>query len=117
MTIRCIPLAVIAIDDSTLGLERSTNGEMIAYSPKAVSSRESTVEETNGRDDVDWLGVVLGDLENNLGHRLRLFEGLCSEGAGEMCRLEMLNLLEDLDCLELCELSFAMSIRGRDNKR
>ena len=34
-----------------------------------------------------------------------------------MCRLKMLNLLEDLDCLELCELSFAMSIRARDNKR
>ena len=33
-----------------------------------------------------------------------------------MCRLEMLNLLENLDCLELCELSFAMSIRARDNK-
>ena len=33
-----------------------------------------------------------------------------------MGHLEMLNLLEDLDCLELCELSFAMSNRTRDNK-
>ena len=114
MIIRLIPLAVVAIDDSTLSLERSTNGEMIACSPKAVSSREST---TNGRDDIDWVDVVLGDLKNNLGHRLRLFEGLRSEGAGEMCRLKMLNLLDDLDCLELCELSIAMSIRARDNKR
>ena len=65
MIIGLIPLAVVAIDDSTLSLERSTNGEMIACSPKAVSSRESTVEETNGRDDVDWVGVVLQRLENN----------------------------------------------------
>ena len=81
MIIRRIPLAVVAIDDSTLDLERSTNGEMIACSPKAVSSRESTVEETDGRDDIDWVDVVLGDLENNLDHRLRLFEEypwLCS---------------------------------------
>ena len=33
-----------------------------------------------------------------------------------MNRLEMLNLLEDLDRLKLCELCFAMSIRARDNK-
>ena len=33
-----------------------------------------------------------------------------------MNRLEMLNLLKDLDRLELCELYFAMSIRTRDNK-
>ena len=33
-----------------------------------------------------------------------------------MNRLEMLNLLEDFDRLELCELCFAMSIRTRDNK-
>ena len=61
---------MVAIDDSTLSLERSTNGEMIACSPKAVSPR---VEETNGRDDVDWVDVALGDLENIFGHRL-LFE-------------------------------------------
>ena len=35
---------------------------MIACSPKAASPRESTVEETDGRDDVDWMGVVLWDL-------------------------------------------------------
>ena len=29
----------------------------------------------------------------------------------------MLNRLEDLDCLKLCEVFFAMSIRARDNKR
>ena len=89
---------------------------MIACSPKTVSLRKSTVEENNGRDDVDWMD--LGDLENNFAHWL-LFEEcpwLCSEGAGEMGRLEMLNLLKDLDCLELCELSFAMSMRARDNK-
>ena len=83
---------------------------MIAGSPEAVSPRESTVEETNGRDDVDWVGVVLGDLEDDLGNRLQLFEGypwLCPEGAGEMGSLK----LKDLDCLELCELSFAMLIR------
>ena len=34
-----------------------------------------------------------------------------------MGRLEMLNLLGDLDCLERCELSFAISMRARDNKR
>ena len=89
-------------------------------SPHAVSPRESTVEGTNGRDGADWVGVVLRDLENNFGHRLLLFEEypwFCSEGVGDMGRLEMLNLLEDLDCLEFCELSFAMSIRARDNKR
>ena len=120
MIIRRIPLEVAAIDDSTLSLERNRNGEMIAYSPKAVSPREPTVPETNGIDDVDWVGVVLGDLENNFGNRLQLFEGypwLCPEGADEMGRLKMLSLLEDLDCLELCELSFAMSIRTRDNKQ
>ena len=94
---------------------------MIACSPKAVSPRESTVAETNERDDVDWLGVVLGDLENIFGNfRLELFgeyPWFCSEGASEMGRLKMLNMLDDLDCLELCELSFAMSIRGRSNKR
>ena len=103
---------MVVIDDSTLSLERSTNGEKIACSPKAVSLRKYTVEETNGRDDVDWVGVVLGDLEDDLGNRLQLFEGypwLCPEEAGEMGRLE----LKDLDCLELCELSFAMSIRTR----
>ena len=108
------------MDDSTLSLKRSMNGEIIACSPEAVSLRESTVEEAKGRDDVDWVGVVLGELENNLGHRLQLFgeyPWLCSEGASEMGRLKMLNMLEDLDCLELCELSFAMSIRGRSNKR
>jgi hypothetical protein len=104
-----------------LSLERNTNRETISCSPKAVSPRESTVEETNGRDDVDWVGVVLRDLENNFGNRLQLFEEFpwfCSEGAGEMGRLEVLNLLEDLNCLELCELSFAMSVSlARDNKR
>ena len=70
---------------------------MIACSPKAASPRESTVEETDGGDDVDWLGVVLRDLENN-------------------GRPKMLNLLKDLDCLKLCELSFAMSIRAIYNK-
>ena len=49
------------------------NGEIIACSPEAVSLRESTVEEAKGRDDVDWVGVVLGELENNFGHRLQLF--------------------------------------------
>ena len=33
-----------------------------------------------------------------------------------MGRLEMLNLLEDLGCLELRELSFAMLIKKGDNK-
>ena len=109
------------MDDSTLSLKRSMpNGEIIACSPEAVSLRESTVEEAKGRDDVDWVGVVLGELENNFGHRLQLFgeyPWLCSEGASEMGRLEMLNLLGDLDCLERCELSFAISMRTRDNKR
>jgi hypothetical protein len=110
---------VVAIDDSIFSLERNTNRGMIAYSPKAVLPRESTVEEDNERDDVDWLGVVLGDLENNFGNfRLELFGEYpwsCSdsEGPSEMGRLK----LEDLDCLELCELSFAMSIGGRRNKR
>jgi hypothetical protein len=114
--IRRIPLGVVAIDDSTLSLERSTNGEMIACSPKAVSPCESTVEETNGRDDVDWVGVVLRDFRNNFGN-FRLQPWFCSEEVGEMGRLKMLNLLEDLDCSELCELCFAMSIRARGNKR
>ena len=96
---RHIPLEVVALDDSTLSLERSTNGEMIACLPETVSPRESTVEETNGRDDVDWVGFVLWDLENN-------------------GRPKMLNLLEDLDCLGLWELSFAIFlIRPTDNKR
>ena len=100
---------MVAIDDSTLNLERSTNGEMIACSPEAVSPRESTIEEANGRHDVDWVGVVLGYLEDDFGNRLQLFEGyplLCPEGAGEMGLK-----LKDLDCLEHCELSLAMSIR------
>ena len=91
---------------------------MIAYSPKAVSPRESTVPQTNGIDNVDWVGVVLGDLENNFRHGFQLFEEfswLCSEGAGEIGRLGMLN--QDFDCLAFCELSFAISIRARDNKR
>ena len=53
MIIRRIPLGVVALDGSTLRLERITNGEMIAGSLEAVSPRELTVEETNGRDDVD----------------------------------------------------------------
>ena len=56
---------------------------MIACSPKAVSPREYTVEETDGRDDDDWVSVVLWNLENNFGNR-QLFEGspwLCFEGA------------------------------------
>ena len=70
-----MPLEVVAIDDSTLSLERGTTGEMIVYSPKADSPRElSTVEETDGRDDVDRVGVVLRDLENDFGKR-QLFEG------------------------------------------
>ena len=69
-----MPLGVVALDDSTSSLERSTNGEMIVCSPKAVSPQESTVEEKDGRDDVDWVGVVLRDLENNFGNR-QLFEG------------------------------------------
>ena len=67
--IRCMPLGVIPIGDSTSSLERSTNGEMIVCSPKAVSPRESTVEETDGRDNVDRVGVVLRDLENDFGKR------------------------------------------------
>ena len=94
---------------------------MIACSPKAVSPRESTVEEANERADVDWLGVVLGDLANIFGNfRLELlgeYPWFCSEGASEMGRLKMLNTLEDLDCLELCGLSLAMSIGGRSDKR
>ena len=46
----------------TSSLERSMNGEMMACSPKEVSPGESTIEETNGRDDVDGMGV---DLEEN----------------------------------------------------
>ena len=56
---------------------------MIACSPKAVSPREYTVEETDGRDDDDWVSVVLWNSENNFGNR-QLFEGspwLCFEGA------------------------------------
>jgi hypothetical protein len=90
--IQRIPLGVLAIDDSILSLERSTKGEMIACLPKAVLPRESAVEGTNGRDDIDWVGVVLGSFEKKFGNRLLLFEGY------------------------LCELSFAMSIRDRDNK-
>ena len=55
---------------------------MIVCSPKAVSPREYKVEETDGRDDDDWVSVVLWNLENNFGNR-QLFEGspwLCSEG-------------------------------------
>ena len=47
---------------------------MIVCSPKAVSPREYTVEETDGRDDDDWVSVVLWDLENHFGKR-QLFEG------------------------------------------
>ena len=119
--IQRLPLEVTAIDDSTLSLEISKNRETIACSPKAVSPQESTVEETNKSDDVDWVGVVLRDLESNFGNfRLELFgeyPWFCSERASEMGRLKMLNMLEDLDCLKLCELSFAMLIRGRSNKR
>ena len=114
--IRRIPLGVVAIDDSTLSLERSTKEEMVACSPKAVSPRESTDEETNRRDDVDQVGVVLGDLENNLGHRLQLFEEcpwLCSEGAGEMVRLKMLSLLEDF----WNSVNYPLPCRARDNKQ
>jgi hypothetical protein len=112
-----MPLGVVAVDDSTLCLESSTNGQMIGCSPEAVSPRESTVEETSDRrDDVDSVGVVvLGDLEDDFGHRLLIFEEcpwLPSEGAGEIGRLKMLNILEDFDCLELCGLSFAMSIKA-----
>jgi len=94
----------------------------VACSPNAVSPRESNVEETNGRDDVDWVRVVLRDLEDNFGNKLEVqlfeeFPWLSSKGAGEIGRLKLLNQLEDLECLELCELSFAMSIRARDNKR
>ena len=109
--IRRIPFGVLAIDDSALSLHRRTNREMIACSPKAVSQRESTVEVTNGRDDVVWEGVVLEDLENDFSHVLKLVEEcpwLGSEGAREM-GLKTLNLLEDLDCF--------MPIRARDNKR
>ena len=70
---------------------------MMACSPKTVSPRESSVEETNRRDKVNWVGVVLWDLETN--------------GSPKM-----LNPLKDLDCLELYELSFATLIRARDNK-
>ena len=48
-----------------------------------TSPRESTVEETNSRYDVDWLGVVRRGLRNNFGNR-QLFEEfrrVCSEGA------------------------------------
>ena len=120
MIIRCIPIGVVTIDDdSTCSSKSSTNGEMIAFSPNAVSPRESTVEEANGRDDVNRAGVVLGDLEDNFGHKLLLFEEypwFCSRGVVEMDHLEMLNLLEALDCLELCELSLAMSMGVRDKR-
>ena len=110
--IRRIPFGVLAMDDSALSLQRRTNREMIACSPKAVSQRESTVEVTNGRDEVDWEGVVLGDLRNDFSHVLKLVREecpwLCSEGAREV-GLKTLNLLEDLDCF--------MPIRARDNKR
>ena len=65
---------MVAIDGSALSFKRSTNGKMITCSPKAVSPQESTVEVTNGRDDVDWVGVVLGDLENDFSHVPKLFE-------------------------------------------
>ena len=39
---------------------------MGACSPKAVSPRESTIEQTNGRGDVECVGVVLRSLENNI---------------------------------------------------
>ena len=50
-----MPLGVVALDDSTSSLGRSTNGEMIVCSPKAVSPQKSTVEEKDGRDDVDLM--------------------------------------------------------------
>ena len=56
--IRRLPLGVVATDDSTLSLERSPNGEMVACSPEAVSPQESTGVETNGGDDVDSVGMV-----------------------------------------------------------
>ena len=65
---------MVAIDGSALSLERSTNGEMIACSPKAVSPQASTAEVANGRDDVDGVGVILGDLENDFSHVPKLFE-------------------------------------------
>ena len=77
--IRRIPLGVVAIDDSTISLERSTNEEMIARPPDAVSPRESTVEETNGRDDVDWLSNVRQDLESDFN---RFQHWFCSERVG-----------------------------------
>ena len=67
----------------------------MACSPKAVSPQASTAEVANGRDDVDGVGVVLGDLENDFSHVPKLFgecPWLCSEG--EMARLKM----EDFDC-------------------
>jgi len=78
----------------------------LACSPKAISPRESNVEETNGRDDVDWVGVVLRDLEDNISNRLevQLFEEFpwlldCSEGASEIGHLRLLNQLEDFEGL------------------
>ena len=55
---------------------------MIVCSPKAVSPREYTVEEKDGRDNDDWVGVVLRDLENHFGERQLFKESpwLCSEG-------------------------------------
>ena len=56
------------------------------------------------------MGVMLEDLENNF--HGQLFEEcpwLCSEGVGELRRLKMLSLLEDLDCF--------MSIWVKDKKR
>ena len=47
---------------------------MIVCLPKAVSPGETTVEEKEGRDDDDWVGVVLWNLENNFGNR-QLFAG------------------------------------------
>ena len=47
-----------------------------------TSPRETSVEGTNGRDDVDWVGVVLRGLRNNFGNRQlsEEFPKVCSEG-------------------------------------
>ena len=64
-----MPLEVVAIDGSTLSKfkKRYERGDNSAL----TSPRESTVEEANGRDDIDWLR----GLRNNFGNK-QLFEEL-----------------------------------------
>ena len=109
-------------------LHLSMYKEKKRYLPKGVSPPGCSVVEVRERKNVDWLGDVLVNLLKNF--CLRLFEGcpwLPSEGECEMERFGLLKKLWKgsttvermffLETLGLCELSFAMLMMVRDNRR